>query len=705
VLVTVGPAPSGENTKRRQLEYDSLGRLTSVCEVTSATGSGRCVQNSTVTGYWTRYKYNALGNLIGVCENTTQPTNVDCITNPSSGQQTRSYTYDDLSRMTSETNPESGPTTHVYDSTGPSPCYSANYTSNGDLVRKADGEGRPSTVSASSGQNPVTGTIYNPYGTPPQTTVNFGSGDSDVFNFDSNTGRMLQYKFNVGSQAVVGQLNWNPLGTLGSLAITDPFNNANAQTCNYVHDDLSRIGGSLTVPGVNCVNVSQQTVWSNTFTFDAFGNINKAGTSSFGATYSPATNRMTTIGTSTPSYDADGNVLNDFLHTHTWNADGRPLTIDTVGVTYDALGRMVEHNWSGTYYEIAYAPSGEKLANMYGQTLSWGFIPLPGGAKALYTSSGLDYYRHPDWLGSVRLTTTPSRTIYGDVAYGPYGEAYAQSGSTDLVFTGQDQASTSNEYDFPAREYGIQGRWPSPDPAGLGAVDPSDPQSWNRYAYVLNTPLNAVDPTGMDCVWVNGGAVCTVNGTPTGGDPTGGNSGGSGWGGGGGSGWGGGGGLPYNCQYSPACLCHWRGNCQFVFRPKPKPPTPTSNNAPPWYKNACITGAIGNGLLHAGIDAIGLIPEGWLVSRAIGNAFNYRGIVADQLGNKVLGAVSMGAGISSTGLGANNTSTVGSIQTGLGVAGIVSTLAGATPVLGQVFSGLSVAADVINAGMAIAKCN
>jgi hypothetical protein len=37
----------------------------------------------------------------------------------------------------------------------------------------------------------------------------------------------------------------------------------------------------------------------------------------------------------------------------------------------------------------------------------------------------------------------------------------------------------------------------SPDPAGLGAVDLSIPQSWNRYAYVSNTPLFMVDPLGL----------------------------------------------------------------------------------------------------------------------------------------------------------------------------------------------------------------
>ena len=60
-----------------------------------------------------------------------------------------------------------------------------------------------------------------------------------------------------------------------------------------------------------------------------------------------------------------------------------------------------------------------------------------------------------------------------------------------------DQTTSSNVYDFPARAYGIQGRWPSPDPAGLAAVSPAFPQSGNRYAYVTNNPLSFNDPTGQ----------------------------------------------------------------------------------------------------------------------------------------------------------------------------------------------------------------
>ncbi len=44
------------------------------------------------------------------------------------------------------------------------------------------------------------------------------------------------------------------------------------------------------------------------------------------------------------------------LHTYAWDSTGRPVTIDSVSLTYDAFGRMVEQNRSGSYTEIAYGP-------------------------------------------------------------------------------------------------------------------------------------------------------------------------------------------------------------------------------------------------------------------------------------------------------------------------------------------------------------
>jgi RHS repeat-associated protein len=200
-----------------------------------------------------------------------------------------------------------------------------------------------------------------------------------------------------------------------------------------------------------------------------------------------------------PVRGARANCGSTFLHSYAYDAYGHPITIDGVGITYDALGRMVEQNKSGNYTEITYSPTGFEMQVMNGLSIVTAFTPLPGRATAVYSvnaPNGDFWYRHADWLGSSRLASSPNQTVYYDGAYGPFGEPYAQSGTADLSFTGMNQDTTASLYDFPAREYGIQGRWPSPDPAGLAAIDATNPQSWNRYAYVMNSPMIYVDPLG-----------------------------------------------------------------------------------------------------------------------------------------------------------------------------------------------------------------
>ncbi len=72
-------------------------------------------------------------------------------------------------------------------------------------------------------------------------------------------------------------------------------------------------------------------------------------------------------------------------------------------------------------------------------------------------------------------------------------------------FTGDERDSETGLDHTWFRQYSSPlGRWMHPDPAGLAAVDPTDPQSWNRYAYASNSPLNYVDPSGLsDCPDMN----------------------------------------------------------------------------------------------------------------------------------------------------------------------------------------------------------
>ena len=83
VLQSLGPSP----TFQKQLEYDGLGRLTRVCEITAVAGSGSCGQTNPATGFLTTYgyAYNASGNLIVTVTQNAQPGAIG-------GTQTRQYT-------------------------------------------------------------------------------------------------------------------------------------------------------------------------------------------------------------------------------------------------------------------------------------------------------------------------------------------------------------------------------------------------------------------------------------------------------------------------------------------------------------------------------------------------------------------------------------------------------------------------------------
>jgi hypothetical protein len=74
--------------------------------------------------------------------------------------------------------------------------------------------------------------------------------------------------------------------------------------------------------------------------------------------YATSTNRITPIGSSGTSYNSDGNVTNESIHSFAWDAYGTPATIDGVGTTYDELGRMVERNNGRSITQVIHTPGG-----------------------------------------------------------------------------------------------------------------------------------------------------------------------------------------------------------------------------------------------------------------------------------------------------------------------------------------------------------
>jgi RHS repeat-associated protein len=95
--------------------------------------------------------------------------------------------------------------------------------------------------------------------------------------------------------------------------------------------------------------------------------------------------------------------------------------------------------------------------------------------------------------------TDSSGNVIGEQGHYPFGEqCYAQSTTTKWQFTSYERdAESGNDYATFRYDVNRLGRFASPD---LLAGSVADPQSLNRYAYVLNDPVNFVDPLGLrDC--------------------------------------------------------------------------------------------------------------------------------------------------------------------------------------------------------------
>ncbi|GJL64185.1 MAG: hypothetical protein NPIRA04_28390 [Nitrospirales bacterium] len=95
------------------------------------------------------------------------------------------------------------------------------------------------------------------------------------------------------------------------------------------------------------------------------------------------------------------------------------------------------------------------------------------------------------------MLTDSSGVSEQDVAYYPYGDTRSNTGTADVAYkyTGKEQDDSTGLYFYEARYYDpVLGRFISPDTI---VPNPGNPQSLNRYSYVLNNPLRYTDPSGQ----------------------------------------------------------------------------------------------------------------------------------------------------------------------------------------------------------------
>ncbi|MGH3863522.1 RHS repeat domain-containing protein, partial [Actinokineospora sp.] len=232
-------------------------------------------------------------------------------------------------------------------------------------------------------------------------------------------------------------------------------------------------------------------------------------TSGAGAVRPHALQSSTTTGpgaaTATYTYDNAGSTrtrgLPDGNQDLTWTPTGRVNTVATPSSTtsyaYDADGNQLLRRDPGA--TTLYLHNTELVVNTSTNTVSGRrFYPLPGGAQAIRTGSGVNYSyelatRHN--TGTLALNNTAQTPTWR--ANTPYGQPRGTQPSIwpdTHRFLDKPHSTATGLTDIGARKYDQDtGRFISVDPIMVTA----DPQSWNGYAYANNNPITYSDPTGL----------------------------------------------------------------------------------------------------------------------------------------------------------------------------------------------------------------
>jgi RHS repeat-associated protein len=408
------------------------------------------------------------------------------------------YTWDNMGRMTAMNYPVSGPQVAMsYDAMSrlageTQTCVGTNCQNPGTAFPLAGAvynfAGQLTTLNYNDLS--ITGTVYLPGWLQTETrTYNNMLQLTRIVNSPNSA---------YGADGVALNMTYNFSAAQNNGRILSSVDGVTGENVSYTYDSLNRLIAASTsgTAGVQ---------WGNSYSYDGFGNLTgKTVTKGTAPTLSPLvdpnTNRVRMSGDY--GYDANGNWMGVPSAPNTWNVENQLLSTgmvdgdgNLVTYTYDPWGRRVMQygfgapNTTGTATLYFYSITGKRLGTY---TVSYEAVT---GASGITMYFGARPLKAVDRLGSVRAKFGSNGMA--QMAYYPWGEERTSTADgTDKFATyfrdtfGQDYAK--------ARYFNSNlGRFWSPDPLGVKAVDPKNPTSWNLYAYVNGDPVNFKDPGGL----------------------------------------------------------------------------------------------------------------------------------------------------------------------------------------------------------------
>ncbi|UVT15741.1 MAG: RHS repeat protein [Nitrospira sp.] len=516
--------PLNRETKRM---LDAAGRLRSLINplgqktVYTPDALDRITQLTDAINGVTQFGYDANSNLLTVTDAKSQQT---------------VYTYSNMNRTSTRKDPLLNTETYTYDN-------------NGNLATILDRKSQTTTYT------------YDPLNRRTKTT--FQDGTSTNYTYDAgNRITQVQEKNSVGTVAATitraydgldrltqevtpqGQIDYTydnasrraTMTVAGQPQVTYTYDNANrltaitqnTSTVTIGYDDADR-RTSVTYPNTNKVEYAYNgaseltsltykqgatTLGDLTYTYDAAGNRIKTGGTFARSNIPPAltttnynaNNQQTTFGTTTETYDLNGNLATSadagVTTTYTWNARNQLTGISKTGFTasftYDSFGRRTGRTVNGAVTNYVYDglnPVQEKNGGTVTANLVTGI-----GIDELFTRTDGVGSRAllPDALGSTVALGDGTGTLQTQYTYEPFGLT-TQTGAdstNSYKYTGREDDGTGLMY-YRARYYQPRlQRFISEDPVRFAGGDT------NFYAYAFGNPIRFRDPVGKNAMLI-----------------------------------------------------------------------------------------------------------------------------------------------------------------------------------------------------------